>query len=307
MSRKPRLLIVSGSYPDIRCGVAGHVRIIAQRTAQRGEYDVEVLTSRDPLVRTDLSDRYQVHPLIEQWTLRRVGQIGRQILARRPDIVHLQNPTIRYRGVRTLAISALGLWLKCRAPRIRLVVMQHDIAISEPLGRWRYYPLLRAADAVVVSNRRDYQAVRDLGIAAGRIYRAPVASHFTIPGQQPTSKAAARRRMDIPADALCVVYFGFVHPERNVDILLRALAALRRGGPAGPANSLPCEMRQRLHGLILGGPSPGAEDYYHACQRLANRLGLSQNISWTGYAAERQVLDGLAAGDVFVNLPQRGA
>ncbi len=294
MSGKPRLLIVSGSYPRITCGVAGHVRLIAERTEKLGLYDISVLTSADEAVDVGLAQGYRVLPRVESWSLVQAKRICELILAERPDIVHIQNPTARYVGWRSVVMSRVGPILKKLAPRVRLVVMQHDIAVGRKLFQYRYYPLLHNADAVVVSNSRDEQAVRRLGVPESKLYRAPVSSHFA--GQAPTAedKLQARAELGIAKDAWCVSYFGFIHPGRHIDVVLRGLAELKKRG-------------RSVFGIMMGGAFPGADNYYHGCQKLGKELGLAAELHWTGYASEEQIAQGLAASDIFVSLPGRGA
>ncbi|MCP4710034.1 MAG: glycosyltransferase family 4 protein, partial [Planctomycetes bacterium] len=159
MTQKPRLLIVSGSYPDIPCGMSGHVKLIAERIVELGGHDVSVLTSADPSVNPDVAKGYEVFPAIKKWNTYSAYSICRQIISHKPDIVHIQNPTIKYTGWRSGIMSLVAPMLKKMQPSLRLVVTQHDIAIGEPLLRWRYFPLFSAADALIVSNSRDYQAV----------------------------------------------------------------------------------------------------------------------------------------------------
>lgn len=267
------------------------MRVVAGRTAARGEYEVAVLTSADPLVETDGGQGYAVHAAVREWSVWRAGVIARQALELAPAAVHLQNPTIKYTRGRSVVMGEVARALKRLAPRVRVVVMQHDIAVGRPLLRWRYWPLFRACDAVCVSNSRDEQAMRGLGVAAEKIYRTPIASHFRV-RRTAAGREQARAELGVgPAERL-IAYFGFVHPERNVEVLLRALAELRRQGTAA-------------RGIIIGGPSAGAEAYYRACQKWAQKL--QAPVIWTGYADGAQVERALLAADVFVSLPQRGA
>jgi len=235
-----------------------------------------------------------VYPRIRQWRATKAYSICREILSLCPDVVHIQNPTVKYAGKRSITMSAVGPLLKILAPKVRLVVMQHDIAIGDPLIRWRYYPLFAAANAVVVSNSRDEQAVRAQGISRSKIYRAPVSSHISLHRASAEQKIRSRQALGIPADAVCAVHFGFIHPERNVDILLCSLAMIHTDN-------------KYIYGLIVGGAFVGAEDYYEQCRELTKILGLADRVTWTGFASPEQIADGLSAADVFVSLPQRGA
>lgn len=290
----PRLVIVSGSFPDIACGISPYVRRIAERTAEPAEFDVHVLTSADPTVNINLAREYQIHPRIKKWSVFQARRICREILNLAPDIVHIQNPTIKYCSYNSIVMSVVVPLLKRMAPAVRIVVMQHDIAVSRRIFRWRYRPMLRAADAIVVSNRRDRQAVLDQGIKPQNIYLAPFSSFFKLPKRCPENKVAGRQKLSIPTDSICIAYFGFVHPDRNIDTLVQALGLLRKEG-------------YNVHGLIMGGASAGSREYYQRCRRLADELSLANHITWTGYAKEKQIIDGLAGADIFVSLPSRGA
>jgi len=231
------------------CGISPYVREIAERTAGRGDYDVHVLTSDDGAVDMGLARGYAVHPRVKRWGPQWAGQIVREILRLEPGVVHIQNPTIKYAGWRSVTMSVVGPRLKRKAADVRLVVMQHDIAVGRPGFRWRYRPLFRAA---------------------------------------------ARERLGVPEKAVCAAYFGFVLPGRNVDVLLGALVRLRDEG-------------QAVRGIILGGAHPEDPGYFDECRQLAEQLGLGEVVTWTGFASEEQVGEGLAAADVFVSLPERGA
>ena len=294
MSTKPRLVIVSGSFPEIPCGVSPYVKRIADLTARRDAYDVNVLTTNDARVDTNAVDNCSVHPRIGRWSVFRAGAICREILRLEPDIVHIQNPTIMYNRLGALTMSRVAPLLKKRAPKLRVVVMQHDIAIGGALGRWRYHPLFRAVDAIFVSNSRDEQAIVAQGIDPARIYRVPFSSYIRLHKPSNETRLRARAALGIPTDARCIAHFGFVQPTRNVDVLIRALQLLSCVG-------------HNIHGLIIGGAFADQQGYYDRCRRFAERVGLAEHITWTGYATELQIADALAAADVFVSLLQRGA
>jgi len=289
-----RLVILSGSYPQIRCGVAGHVQLIAQRTAALGRFDIHVLTAADEAVDPLLAKGYTVHPIIKSFSPIAAGNICRQVLKLDPDIVHIQNPTVKYTGWRSVVMSQVAKKLKKKKPHVRLVVMQHDIAVGRPVLRRRYRPLLICSDAITVSNDRDRQAIVDLKIDPAKIHMAPVTSHMPVHPIDADTKRKCRKKFNIPENALCLATFGFIHPGRHIEPIIRAIHLLR-------------EKNQWVYTIMMGGAAQGAEDYFQTCQNLCDQLGLTAQIIWTGYATNAQIADGLAAADVFVSMPDRGA
>lgn len=296
MANKPRLVIVSGSFPKIQCGVSGHTELIARLTAARDDYEVHVLTADDPLIDARVVRGYELHPLVKKWDTFHARGVARTILSLQPDIVHIQNPTIKHYRFHALSMSVAAPYLKKLAPGVRVVVTQHDIAVGEPMFRCRYRPLFRAADAICVSNSRDEQAVWDQGIDRQKVYRAPVSSHFHLPRERTAEEAAeARQAFGIDPGRACLAYFGYIHPGRNIHRLLEAAAYLVH------------KKKYAVHALILGGPFPKHERYYQDCQKLAGQLGLESCVTWTGFASEEQIAQGLLGADCFVSLLERGA
>ncbi len=293
-SQRLKLTILTGSYPNVPCGISPYVAQILRRLIRREQLDITVVTGTDSTIDRNAVAGCRVVADIKSWAVRHFQEIAAAVLQQQPDIVFIQNPTVNYPGFKARVMNRVAAALKHREPDIRLCVFQHDIAVSHPLTRWRYDGLFRAVDAIVVSNQRDWQAIRDRGIADDKIIKAPFSSYFQIQGCDPGQKQAARRRMSIPPEAVCLVYFGYVVPGRCIDQLLQATRLLiDRGYP--------------VHTLILGGPHPGSPDYFDQCRALGNRLGLDGHLIWTGFADDQQVIDGLNAADIFVSLPERGA
>ncbi|MBN2210274.1 MAG: glycosyltransferase family 4 protein [Sedimentisphaerales bacterium] len=289
-----RLLIVSGTYPQMRCGVAPYVCEVAKRLTARGVYKVNVLTSRNTSVEPGLAQGYGVFPAVKKWGVLHTEALCRSILAFNPNVVYVQNPTAAYSGWRSLTMSTLVPRLKHIAPSMRVVVMQHDIAVGRPILRRRYRPMLRAADAVVVSNMRDELAVKEQGVPAESIFRAPLGSYIAVPERNDATRREGRRLFGIDEEAICIAYFGFVLPARNIDILLNAISLLRHEGV-------------NAWGLIMGGEHPNARGYLDKCRNQCNSMGLNNYVVWTGFASDQQVGLGLMAADIFVSLPDRGA
>lgn len=294
MTGTPRLVIVSGSFPDVVCGVSPYVERIARMIARRGEFDLHVLTSADPAVNVSVARGYQVHPHVEDWRFFCAGRICRHILDLNPDVVLIQNPSIKYRGIHALTMSQVAPKLKKLAEHVRIVVTQHDIALSRPVLRKRYRRLFNAADAILVSNQRDLQAVSDQGIVPEKIHQARFSSFIKLHPVTAESRLAGRKALGIPERAECVVFFGFVLPGRNVDVLLRAVKRLKKERP-------------NIHLLVLGGANKQAPNYYQQCRHLSKKLKLDSCVTWTGFATDQQIADGMAGADVFACLLSRGA
>jgi glycosyltransferase involved in cell wall biosynthesis len=84
------------------------------------------------------------------------------------------------------------------------------------------------------------------------------------------------------------LFLGRVAPKKGPDLLLRAIAALQAEGLWDPATMV----------LVLAGPASGA--YATQLQRLAERLGISSSLHWTGMIQGGQKWGAFQSADAFV-------
>ena len=156
--------------------------------------------------------------------------------------------------------------------------------IAKYAGQWAGYP-------------REARTVRwQRQLLASKWWRGPVTVYGKFPDQPAhvvsfftsvlTSDQLVRARSYAVEKSLkaplTVAYSGRLTPSKNVDTLLQALAALKSEGV-------------HLNGLIIGtGPEDGS------LRSLADRLGIRDQIVFTGGVSAEQVLSNLRKADVFV-------
>lgn len=90
-----RVLLVTGSFPPMRCGVGDYSQNLAGSLASVGEIQVGVLTSA-PGAAEEPAGEVERFPLIERWSLAEAVKVIRLIRSWSPDIVHIQYPTQGY-------------------------------------------------------------------------------------------------------------------------------------------------------------------------------------------------------------------
>jgi glycosyltransferase involved in cell wall biosynthesis len=84
------------------------------------------------------------------------------------------------------------------------------------------------------------------------------------------------------------LFLGRVAPKKGPDLLLRAIAALQAEGLWDPATMV----------LVLAGPAQGA--YATELQRLAERLGITASLHWTGMLQGDRKWGAFQSADAFV-------
>lgn len=112
---------------------------------------------------------------------------------------------------------------------------------------------------------------------------------------RPVERNAARQRLGLHADDLLITYVGRVIPRKDIRNVVRALALLAR------RTDLPIKL------LVVGGespePDPAVTPEIGVLQRLADELGVSDRIVFTGRRQPEVLRDYYGAGDVAVTTP----
>ena len=128
--------------------------------------------------------------------------------------------------------------------------------------------VVEAADWLVANTDEEARALIDL-------YGADPREVVTVnPGVdldvfRPGDQADARRRLDLPEDALVLAFAGRIQPLKAPDVLVRAAARLLRDRPA---------LRDRLIVAVVGGPSGSGVSAPDALARLAQDLGVADVV-----------------------------
>lgn len=86
---------------------------------------------------------------------------------------------------------------------------------------------------------------------------------------RPRDQGAARSALDLPADAVVLLFAGRIQPLKAPDVLLHATAELLRLRP---------ELRERLVVPIVGGPSGTGLERPTALANLADELGIADVV-----------------------------
>jgi D-inositol-3-phosphate glycosyltransferase len=101
--------------------------------------------------------------------------------------------------------------------------------------------------------------------------------------------AAARRRLQLPADGQLITFVGRIQPLKAPDVMLRAVAALLERRP---------ELRSTLGVAVVGGPSGSGLEHPDSLVRLADELGLTELVRFIPPVAQAALVDWYAASSL---------
>ncbi|WP_116450963.1 D-inositol-3-phosphate glycosyltransferase [Blastococcus litoris] len=107
----------------------------------------------------------------------------------------------------------------------------------------------------------------------------------------PGGRAAARRAVGMPEDAVVLLFVGRIQPLKAPDVLLHAAAHLLRDEPA---------LRRRLRVHVVGAPSGSGLDAPEQLQKLAGDLGIADVVTFFPPQPPERLADHYRAADVTV-------
>lgn len=300
-----RVVLLSAEYPPMEGGVGDYTRRLALALRKEG-LEVAVLTSVGAGGLPD--DDLEVYPRIRKWGWSCLPAVVRFLRLYRPEVVHLQYQTGAYRMHPAIHFFPEALRFLPVPPA--LAVTMHDLRLPylfPKAGRLRHrvvLHLLRRAAAVVVTNGADRSRLRGAGWPARDLLEAPPPGKLphqivliplgsSLPVELPGyDRSSWRARLGLSPEDMLLGYFGLLHPSKGADLLVEALAGLRRAGR--PARLL----------IVGGGSSSTDPTFAHTLREKIALEGLEKAILWSGPCPAEEAAALLRTCDLIV-LPYR--
>jgi glycosyltransferase involved in cell wall biosynthesis len=215
------------TYPPSECGIGNYSRELRRALARCApDIDVTVLAERAGAgVEADRG-------VVRAWDRRTtwLDELPRAIAGGRFDAVHIQHDETHFGQDRRF----VALLERIRALDVRTIVTLHSVydrTIDLPLrvsGKRFHKHVAGACDHIVTHQRTG---MADVLVAHG----VPPARITVIPHGTPEldlpDRAHARAVLGIPQDAPVALFFGFIHPKKNVHVAVRAFENVSREIP----------------------------------------------------------------------------
>jgi polysaccharide biosynthesis protein PslF len=304
-----RVVMVAGTYRPERCGVAHYVQRLRSALDERGVSSL-VLTSKEAARN---SEDQRVKGVVGGWGLPDLPALVRAVRQAKPDVIHVQHAAGAYDFKRAVfflppLLRAVG----CNAP---LVTTVHEygwweweprgvpLGAIEALKTWGQRRgmwdredgfLLTGSNVLLTTNTHAEDSITErLPGLSSRLHRVPLVANVDIaPVGRDEARDEARSRYCWPPDAEVVAYFGFLHPVKGIETLLKAHKEV-------------LESRPRARLLLIGGVESlalgdEADWYWNELRALAKELGLSETVEMTSYVPDEEASRLLSGADVAV-------
>jgi polysaccharide biosynthesis protein PslF len=299
-----KIVVLSATFPPMRSGGSDYAFWLCRRLAAMG-LEIEVVTSRINQVATDPT--FQVFPLMKRWSWREMPRLLRFLRRSKPDLVnlHFQNEIYHNHPMVTL----VPVCLKRMDPSLRIVTHlefpggmklhqqpRTTRAVRRAVVRWlnapeidyHYGSVLSHSDTIIILSDTHRQVLEDAlpGVGAKCVLIPPSPNLRLYQGSADEARQRGRELLRIPADQLLIAFYGYLYPSKGIETLIRAFALLasRRSGVRlliiGGDNQVSLRMHNR----------PG---YVDELRELAQREGVAEQITWTGYCPSENHLGSL--------------
>jgi len=272
-------MMISGSYPPMKCGVGSYTKRLAETVAGLPDVEVAVLTDRRAMD-FDRNTKVEVMPVMVGWRLRHALRGLFRILKWRPDVVHIQYPTLGYMG----NSLALHFPLILRMLGIPCVQTWHESTLFHS----HEYRLTYGLNALISVRKGVREALTQRtreAIADTPFFWIPNAS--LLPGVTLTeARQKVIRQRYVLEGELLLVYYGFVAPLKGLESLLEVTARM-----ANVRLVLACDLNP-------------ADDYQQSLLDKIGESGIASRVVRAGFMPDTELAETMAAADAVV-LPFR--
>jgi glycosyltransferase involved in cell wall biosynthesis len=251
------------THPPIQCGIATYTRKLSAALAATGAVRAEILSERGGAA---VEESIPVTACFA-----RADDYGPQVAAAAEQqglgIAHFQHAPDIF-GVGGRLIGALE---RLSGQGIATVVTLHTVFTRwsglierKPLVAGFHQRLGRAADAIVVHSETSAEILESHGVPYEKVVTIAHGTDEALRGDA----AAGRQILGVDEGDRVLLFFGFVHVQKNVHVLLRALPRVVARVPDAKL-------------AIVG--KPGGDAWYNRLytrwlRRLARRLGVERSV-----------------------------
>jgi glycosyltransferase involved in cell wall biosynthesis len=206
-----KVLLVSGSWPPLHCGVGIYTKRYYSYISKIPDYDFVLLTSAECA-----PDSLSTIPT-PAWRLRNLSFILRNIKKIKPAIVHIQYPTQPYK--RQIGINILPFFLRLRG--YRTITTLHEYYQTSLLGKIRSIITVLPAKRIIVSNQADAMSLPVF--LRRKVTIIPIGSNIQ---PQPVNTARFEKILseaNLSKNKKTVVFFGFPFQKKRLEVLIQAV------------------------------------------------------------------------------------
>jgi glycosyltransferase involved in cell wall biosynthesis len=276
-----KVLLITGSYPPLACGVGDYSCNLAKALAALPEIRVSVLTSIGGGKDHDKEDGIEVFPIMKSWRITEAIKVVKIIWRVSPDIVHIQYPTQGYKDELLPWLLPIIAFLMGK----KVVQTWHEVYVNRLDIRLLLKAIVPGGLVVVRPQYREKLHPKLQKILQGKKF-AFIRNASAIPKRVLSEREQIEeKRKYVKRQKRLVVFFGFVYPHKGTELLFDI---------ADPD----------LDQIVIAGQFGGEGDYYQKIIEKASTNPWAGKVTITGFLSSDDVAALLAVADAVI-LPFR--
>lgn len=277
-----RVLLITGSYPPMRCGVGDYCCRLANSLAADPDVKVGVLTS-DFNGMPDKIHGIEIFKLINKWSLSEVLKVIRTINSWSPHVVHIQYPTQGYGSGFLPWVVPLISYLMGK----KIVQTWHEGASIFHV--WKLFLKSVVPSGVVVVRplyKDNLHPLLRWCLWGKRLVFIPNASAIPRVDLNEQDKSTLKTKY-LNQQKRLIVFFGFVYPHKGTELLFEI---------ADPATD---------H-IVIAGEIGAAGIYEQEITQCASAQTWLGKVTITGFLPAEEIAALLAVADAVILPFRRG-
>jgi glycosyltransferase involved in cell wall biosynthesis len=274
-----KVMLITGSYPPMRCGVGDYTYHLAQALAAHGSVQVAVLTSA-AASSSSPDSRVTILPVARTWRWRELPRILSAIRVWRPDVVHIQYPTQGFGS--SVVPGFLPPLCRCLGFRVAQTWHEYRRTVTVRALIWLVTQIFWAGGVVVVRPKYVETMPLILRAALQKKILMFIPNASVIPRMKLSSaEREGLRAKYAPPDSRLIVYFGFMYPSKGVELLFEI---------ADPSR----------HCLVLVGDMRDDDAYHNSIMSHVNSSRWRGKAAVAGFLSAEEVARVIAAADAVI-------
>lgn len=279
-----KICMISGSYPNIKCGVGDYTARLCEFFKKQG-IKIDIITSKDKEIEPKFIEDINVSPCVLDWGMNGWKIIKPKLKEIDPDIINIQFPT-NIKSPRSFLFKLLPLLIKISGQGAKIFFTIHEFERIPKITQLKLILALWFSDRIIVVNELDLILVKKfLLFNRKKVSHIPIGSNILPIGRQGKSKEDFRKILGLDVKDKLILFFGYLNPDKGFDTLLQALAGLKSKCPD-------------IKLLVLSEQLEERNDYHKKIKDEIERLNIKKDIIWVGFCTPKQVSQYFYACDV---------
>jgi glycosyltransferase involved in cell wall biosynthesis len=281
-----KVLIVSGTYPPIKCGVGDYTKNLCEKLSKK--IDVSVLSSTKVFSKNN--SNVTILNKIESWKgIKLLHAILKEIRQGGYDVIHFQFPA---GYIHNSIAFYIVLPFLLRVKGIKVVYTLHEYANNSWISKLCRKPAIMCSNRVIIVDDKFKSELfkRNKFISKKKVSIIHIGANIPKSTLSKADTIDLRQHILANVDSSCnkiIAYFGFINEAKRIDILLEAMGILKRESSLSSM-------------LLIVGEFNGekcSSQFYEKLVNIVKQNNLEKFIYVTGYVADKDVGNYLTTAD----------